>query len=94
MGDSCILNSEKEQYLGDMINQEGCAETITETIKERILKLTSKCHDIIQICDSPIMGELGNSTAPFKLYNATVAEGLLTNCESWIGINQNQEFSR
>ena len=90
MGDSCILNSEQEQYLGDMINQEGCAASITETIKERMRKLTSKCHDIIQICESPIMGGLGNSTAPFKLYNATVAEGLLTNCESWIGINQNQ----
>ena len=90
MGDSCILNSEQEQYLGDIINQEGCAASITETIKERMRKLTSKCHDIIQICESPIMGGLGNSTAPFKLFNATVAEGLLTNCESWIGINQNQ----
>ena len=58
---------------------------------ERPLKtqLTSKCHDIIQISESPIMGGLGNSTAPFKLYDATIAEGLLTNCESWIGINQN-----
>ena len=90
MGDSCILNSEQEQYLGDMINQGGCAASITETIKERMRKLTSKCHDIIQICENPIMGGLGNSTAPFKLYDATVAEGLLTNCESWIGINQNQ----
>ena len=90
MGDSYISNSEQEQYLGDMINQEGCAASITATIKERIRKLTSKCHDIIQISESPIMGGLGNSTAPFKLYDATIAEGLLTNCESWIGINQNQ----
>ena len=89
MGDSHISNSEQEQYLGDMINQEGCAASITATIKERIRKLTSKCHDIIQISESPIMGGLGNSTAPFKLYDATIAEGLLTNCESWIGINQN-----
>ena len=80
MGDSYISNSEQEQYLGDMINQEGCAASITATIKERIRKLTSKCHEIIQISESPIMGGLGNSTAPFKLYDATIAERLLTNC--------------
>ena len=90
MGDSCILNSEQEQYLGDLINQGGCAASISETIKERMRKLTSKCQDIIQICESPTMGGLGNSTAPFKLYDATVAEGLLTNCESWIGITEKQ----
>ena len=44
MGDSHISNSEQEQYLGDMINQEGCAASITATIKERMRKLTSKCH--------------------------------------------------
>ena len=33
------------------------------------------------------MGCLGNSLAPFKLFDATVVESLLTNCESWIGIN-------
>ena len=35
---------------------------------------------------NPIMGCLGNSLAPFKLFDATVVESLLTNCESWIGI--------
>ena len=70
-----------------MIDENGCAASITETIKERIRTLTSKCNDIIQTVENPIMGCLGNSLAPFKLFDATVVESLLTNCESWIGIN-------
>ena len=34
------------------------------------------------------MGGLGNSLPPFKLFNATIAESLLTNCPSWIGLNE------
>ena len=33
------------------------------------------------------MDSLGNSLAPFKLFEATVVESLLTNCPSWIGLN-------
>ena len=87
LGDAIIENSSEEKYLGDMIDENGCAASITETIKERIRTLTSKCNDIIQTVENPIMGCLGNSLAPFKLFDATVVESLLTNCESWIGIN-------
>ena len=88
MGNSSIENSEKEKYVGDIVHENGCEASITETIKERIRKLTSKCHDIIQTCENPLMGGLGNSLPPFKLFNATVAESLLTNCPSWIGLNE------
>ena len=87
LGDAVIENSTCEKYLGDMIEEKGCAASITETIKERIRTLTSKCHDIIQTVENPIMGSLGNSLAPFKLFEATVVESLLTNCPSWIGLN-------
>ena len=33
------------------------------------------------------MGGLGNSTTPFKLFEATIIPALLHNCESWIGFN-------
>ena len=33
------------------------------------------------------MDSLGNSLALFKLFEATVVESLLTNCPSWIGLN-------
>ena len=89
MGNSIIENSEEEKYLGDKVNENGCEASITETIKERIRNLTSKGHDIIQISESPLMGGLGNSTAPFKLFDATIAESLLTNCASWIGLTEN-----
>ena len=87
LGEAVIENSTCEKYLGDMIEEKGCAASITETIKERIRTLTSKCHDIIQMVENPIMGSLGNSLAPFKLFEATVVESLLTNCPSWIGLN-------
>ena len=36
---------------------------------------------IIHICG------LGNSTPPFKLFEATITPALLYDCESWIGFN-------
>ena len=72
MGDSCILNSEQEQYLGDMVNQEGCAANITETIKERMRKLTNKCHDMI-----PIMGGLEIPLLPLNYIMLRSPKGCL-----------------
>ena len=87
MGGKTIEHSEKEKYLGDIIHEKGCVESITETIKERTRKLISKCDEIVQIADNPIMGGLGNSTTPFKLFEATIIPALLHNCESWISFN-------
>ena len=47
MGEEIIENSILEKYLGDMIHEKGCKESITATIKERMRKLTSQCKDII-----------------------------------------------
>ena len=43
MGGKTIEHSEKEKYLGDIIHEKGCVESIMETIKERTRKLISKC---------------------------------------------------
>ena len=67
--------------MGDEISEESNVASKPETIKERIRKLRSKGHDIIKICESPIMGGLGYSITPFKLFRATVEESLLTNCK-------------
>ena len=42
MGDEEIGHSSKEKYLGDIINERGCKESIQDTIKERKRKLISK----------------------------------------------------
>ena len=49
MGKEIFGNSVMEKYLGDIIHEKGCEESITATIKERMRKLTSKCEEIIQI---------------------------------------------
>ena len=45
-----IENSEQEQYLGDVIHEKGCKESITSTIKARIRKLISKTAEILRKC--------------------------------------------
>ena len=87
MGTGSVSHSKSEKYLGDLINEKGCAQSITDTIKERTRKLRSKCDDIIQIADSPIMGGLNCGAIAFRLYEAQIISSLLHNCESWIGIN-------
>ena len=87
MGKVIINKSEKEKYLGDIIHEKGCAESIAATIKSRTNGLIGKCNEIIRICESPIMGGTGNSLTAIRLYEAQIIPALLHNCESWIGIN-------
>ena len=88
MGEEILENSVMEKYLGDIIHEKGCEESITATIKERMRKLTPKCEEIIQIANSSIMGGLRNSNIAFKLFEALVIQPLLHNCASWIGITE------
>ena len=88
MGEETLGNSVMEKYLGDIIHEKGCGESITATIKERMRKLTSKCEEIIQIANTTLMGGLRNSNIAFKLFEALVIQPLLHNCASWIGITE------
>ena len=54
MGGQEILHSSVEKYLGDLIHEKGCEQSIKETVKKRIQGLISKSDEIIQIADSPI----------------------------------------
>ena len=86
MGGTRIEESTSEKYLGDIISNKGCEDSITETIKERINKLRGKVNEIIQIAEHPLMNSVGNALPAFRLYEAMVIPALLHNCESWIGI--------
>ena len=88
MGDIIIENAKMEKYLGDLIHELGCAQSIKETIKERMRTLVSKVDEIIKTSESPWIGGLNNSETPFKLFEARVIPSLLHNSESWIGINK------
>ena len=67
-----------EKYLGDIIHEKGCEESITATIKERMRKLTSKCEEIIQIA---------NTSLGTVILHYNYLKPLLHNCASWIGIS-------
>ena len=56
-----IKHAANEKYLGDWVNELGCKESIDDTIKERMRKLTSKANDIILLADAPMMGADGSS---------------------------------
>ena len=90
MGGVVIKNAVNEKYLGDWVNELGCKESIEDTIKDRIRKLTSKVNEIILLADAPMMGADGSSRAAIKLFEAQVVPALLFNCESWIRITETQ----
>ena len=81
-----LLQSKMEKYLGDIIHENGCKQSITETIKERTRKLWSKTEEIIQLVENPWMCGLGGSQMGIKLFEAMIIPSLLHNCESWIGL--------
>ena len=90
MGGNIINHSQKEKYLGDIIHEKGCRESIQETINERIRKLISKSEEIIQLADTPMMNGFGHSRVAFNLFEAQIIPCLLHNAESWIGITNKQ----
>ena len=90
MGKVKIDRSVMEKYLGDLIHEKGCEASILETIKERLKKLRPKMNEIIQTSENPMMQGLSNAEVPFKLFESTVITPLLNNCESWIGIKDQQ----
>ena len=88
MGGTPLECTSSEKYLGDLISDQGCEQSITDTIAERTRKLISKAEEIIQIAEHPWMASVGNALPAFKLFEAMIIPALLHNCESWIGINQ------
>ena len=90
MGGRKIDHTVNKKYLGDFVSELGCKQSIDDTIKYRIQKLTSKVNDILLIADAPQLGAEGTSMAAIKLFEAQVMSGLLFNCESWIGITEAQ----
>ena len=88
MGGLKIDHASSEKYLGDIVSELGCRESVNLTIKERIRKLISKGDELIQIAEAPLMGGLGNSLTAIKLFEAQIIPALLFNSESWIGITQ------
>ena len=88
MGGVELHSTSSEMYLGDMISDQGCEKSISETIDLRIRKLKSKVKEIIEIVEHPLMNSVGNALPAFKLFEATIIPALLHNCESWIGIKE------
>ena len=70
-----IKHAANEKYLGDWVNELGCKESIDDTIKERMRKMTSKTNDIILLADAPMMGADGSSMAAIRLFEATAKAG-------------------
>ena len=88
MGGVIIGHSDKEKYLGDYIHENGCRESISETIKARMNGLNKKCDDIIAVSEAPLMSSTGNSLSAIKLFEAQVIPALLHNSETWIDITE------
>ena len=82
-----IENSEQEQYLGDVIHEKGCKESIIATIRARKRKLRSKTEEILQLVEAPGMSCPGGANTSFELCEAQIMPTLPYNCESLISID-------
>ena len=65
MGGRKINHAVNEKYLGDFVSELGCKQSIDDTIKYRIQKLTSKANDILLIEDAPQRGAKGGGDKMF-----------------------------
>ena len=76
------------KYLGDLISDKGCVDSIARTIKKVKETLQQRCEEFLIITIHGLMAGMGNSKTGITLFEAQVIPSLLFNCESWIGINE------
>ena len=74
MGGLTREHAENEKYLGDYVSELGCKQSIDNTIKYRMRKLTSKVNDIIMLADSPLMGADGSSSTSINYSSQTIIQ--------------------
>ena len=48
-----LENSASEKYLGDRINEQGTAASMTETIENRLPGLIEKSKEMVDVCEHP-----------------------------------------
>ena len=85
MHDKIIEDSEKEKYVGDIISRNGKPD---ENIAARRSKGFGIASDILSILDEVLIGSQRIEAGPC-MREGMLLNGILTNSEVWIGLNEN-----
>ena len=74
--------------MGDQIQKDGTAASISETLNNRILIAYKRCKDILNICKQPCLIGFHTATGLVEQFKKRMASQLSANSESWIGLTQ------
>ena len=90
MGDMIIKNSKLEKFLSDQIHEDGCAASITATLDVRIPSAIDSGEIIINTINHPALLSHRVAITPVEQFEYKISSKILSNCDSWIGLTNNQ----
>ena len=88
MGEHSLEISPSDKYLGDQISEKRTAARITETIDKRLPGLENKINYILEVAENPCLMGFKSAKAQKLKFESELANKLLTNSESWLGLHQ------
>ena len=83
-----INQKQSEKYLGDLIHEDGPAESAHATVLERTRKMFSKLGEakiIVEDCRSLVVGGV---TSGLDIWEMALLPSLISNCESWTPLSE------
>ena len=83
-----IKEKNDEKYLGDHINSDGLAASVTSTINARYWRLLSAVLEIRTIIEDYRIDTVGGILTGLELWNLAVVPVMLTNSGTWIEITE------
>ena len=91
LGKMTILEKQQEKYLGDILDSAGLTESVAATIRDRESKVKGSIYELRAIIEDFRMQTIGGMEASIDLYEACIIPSLLSNCSSWLEIDQKCE---
>ena len=91
LGKMQINEKQQELYLGDILDSQGLKESVKATIKDRTGKVKGSIYELRAVIEDFRMQSVGGMEAGIDLYEACIVPLLLSNCSTWLEIDEEAE---
>ena len=91
LGKMILTEKQQEKYLGDILDSRGLKESVKATIKDRTGKVKGSIYELRAVIEDFRMQAVGGTEAAIDLYEACIVPSLLSNCSTWMEIDQEAE---
>ena len=90
--DQVIKAKDKDNYLGDVLHEEGLSKSIQSTIDNRYGRTFMAIIEVAAILKDYRIDSIGGIIAGLEIFNLAIIPSLLNNAETWTEMNKEAEI--